>query len=650
MKTRHLGLASSLVHFLLLFYSLIHHLAAFFRMSLRTLNDVFFSVIGRRHPRVMLHRREEGWIPVSSETFFAGVAGVASTLRGWNIDRGDRVAILSENRPEWMIADFACLLLGAVTVPIYATLTAEQTDYILRDSGARVIFLSSETQLQKVLSIRGQTALRKVVVMDSVQLDSVKIGPNKTDPINTAPIKDGASVRDPAETITAFEMSELWRDGQAKLDPQVEVNAHAITPDDLATIIYTSGTTGTPKGVMLTHGNMASNLNCSLAEFSVGADDVSISFLPLSHVTARHVDFALLSRGVTLAYIPFVDQLPRALREVRPTFFVAVPRVYEKIHFQTEQKANSFPNSAFYRWALSEGRDHRSEVLAGQTPTTHAWKLADRLVYSKVRAGLGGRISIFVSGGAPLGRELAEWYAAIGIRIHEGYGLTETSPVIAVNTPRAHKIGTVGKPLPNVEVRIAEDGEVLVRGPSVFRQYWNKPTETQEAFVDGWFKTGDIGNLDADGFLSITDRKKDLIKTSGGKFIAPQPIENALKHNALIAEAVVLGEKRKFPSLLIAPNFPFLEAWARSRRLAFNSRAELVASVEVRSLYEGIVEELNLSLARFERLKKVLLVADEFSPGDGTLTPSMKLRRRVVAERYQRQIDEMYAEGAGPDT
>jgi long-chain acyl-CoA synthetase len=603
----------------------------------------------------MLHRREEGWVPVSSETFFAGVAGVAGTLRGWDIGRGDRVAILSENRPEWMIADFASLLLGAVTVPIYATLTAEQTAYILLDSGARVIFLSSETQLQKVLSIRGQTALQKVVVMDSVKLDSVKIGPTQIDPIQigpikTDPIKDGTSARDPAETITAVEMRELWRDGQAKLDPPLEANAHAITPDDLATIIYTSGTTGTPKGVMLTHGNMASNLNCSLAEFPVGADDVSISFLPLSHVTARHVDFALLYRGVTLAYIPLVDQLPRALREVRPTFFVAVPRVYEKIHFQTEQKANSFPNSAFYRWALSEGRDHRSEVLAGQTPTTHAWKLADRLLYSKVRAGLGGRISIFVSGGAPLGRELAEWYAAIGIRIHEGYGLTETSPVIAVNTPRAHKIGTVGKPLPNVEVRIAEDGEVLVRGPSVFQQYWNKPAETQEAFMDGWFKTGDIGNLDADGFLSITDRKKDLIKTSGGKFIAPQPIENTLKHNALIAEAVVLGEKRKFPSVLIAPNFPFLEDWARSRRLAFNSRAELVASAEVRSLYEGIVEELNLNLARFERLKKVLLVADEFSPGDGTLTPSMKLRRRVVAERYQRQIDEMYAEAAGPVT
>ena len=605
-------------------------------MSLRTLNDVFFAVVGRRHPKVMLERRDDDvWVPVSSDAFSAGVAGVARALRGWGIGQRDRVAILSENRPEWMIADFASLLLGAVTVPIYATLTAEQTAYILRDSGARIIFLSSEMQLQKVFSIRERTALEKIVVMDSAKTDPVEI-----DAIETHAV----------ETTGAVHMQELWSDSQANLDSQMEANARAITPDDLATIIYTSGTTGTPKGVMLSHCNMASNLSCSLTEFPVSPGDISISFLPLSHVTARHVDFALLYRGVTLAYIPFVDQLPRALQEVRPTFFVAVPRVYEKIHFQTEQKANAFPNSAFYRWALSEGRDHRSEVLAGQTPTTHAWKLADRLLYSKVRAGLGGRIAIFISGGAPLGRELAEWYAAIGIRIHEGYGLTETSPVIAVNTPREHKIGTVGKPLPNIEVRIADDGEVLVRGPSVFKQYWNKPKETQEAFVDGWFKSGDIGKLDTDGFLSITDRKKDLIKTSGGKFIAPQPIENSLKHNALIAETVVLGEKRKFPAVLIAPNFPVLEDWARGRELAFASRTELVASPEVRELYEGIVKELNLNLARFEKLKRVLLVADEFSAENGTLTASMKLRRRVVEERYRAQIDDMYAqaEAAGP--
>ena len=589
-------------------------------MSLRTLNDVFFAVVERQHARVMLEPQGDDWSAISSDALRRRVAVVAGGLRKWGIGHGDRVAILSENRPEWTIADFASLLLGAVTVPVYATLTADQTAYILRDSGARVIFVSSATQLEKVLSIRDQTALEKLVVMDA------------------------------CENAGAVRMAEMEPDGQAGQDAALETTARAVSADDLATIIYTSGTTGTPKGVMLSHGNMASNLNCSLADFPVQLGDVSISFLPLSHVTARHVDFALLYRGVTLAYLPVVNQLPRALLDVKPTLFVAVPRVYEKIHFQTEQKAQGFPNSTFYNWALSVGKEHRSEVLAGQMPTSRAWRLADRLVFSKVRAGLGGRIAVFISGGAPLGRELAEWYVSIGIRIHEGYGLTETSPVIAVNTPRAHKIGTVGKPLPNLEVRIADDGEVLVRGPSVFKQYWNKPTETQEAFVDGWFKTGDIGNLDAEGFLSITDRKKDLIKTSGGKFIAPQPIENSLKHNALVAEAVVLGEKHKFPAVLISPNFPLLEDWARDHAVTFASRQELVASAAVRDLYEHIVEDLNGNLAKFEKLKRVLLVADEFSAEDGTLTASMKLRRRVVTERYRQQIEEMYeqAEAAGP--
>jgi len=592
-------------------------------MSLRTLSDVFFSVVERRHPRVMLQRREDAWVPLSSDTFCARIGATAGALRGWGIGRGERVAILSENRVEWTIADFASLLLGAVMVPVYSTLTAEQTAYILQDSGARVIFVSTETQLQKVLSIREQTAVEKIVVMDAVASAGV---------------------------VQMQELAPENCQGTVQPDPALAESAGAIGPDDLATIIYTSGTTGTPKGVMLTHGNMASNLSCSLMDFPARADDVSISFLPLSHVTARHVDFAMLYRGTTLAHLASVNQLPRALLEIKPTFFVAVPRVYEKIHFQTEQKALGFPRSELYRWALSVGQENRAEVLAGRTPTSRTWKLADRLLYSKVRAGLGGRVEIFISGGAPLGRELAEWYASIGILIHEGYGLTETSPVIAVNTPQAHKLGTVGKLLPNIEARIAEDGEVLVRGPSVFKQYWNKPKETQEAFVDGWFKTGDIGHIDEDGFLSITDRKKDLIKTSGGKFIAPQPIENSFKHNALVAEAVVLGEKRKFPSVLISPNFPLLEEWARGHELAFASRQELVAHPEVRALYEGIVEEVNRNLARFEKLKRVLLVADEFSAENGTLTASMKLRRRVVEERYLAQIEEMYAqaEAAGP--
>jgi long-chain acyl-CoA synthetase len=395
---------------------------------------------------------------------------------------------------------------------------------------------------------------------------------------------------------------------------------------------------------MLTHRNIAANISAWLPGFDFHSGHISLSFLPLSHVTARNVDLGLLYRGAVLAYVPFIDQLPKALLEVRPTIFVGVPRVYEKIHGQVDQKVKDFPARQIYQWAKSVGRAHRKEITDGGTPNSMGWRLANRLIYSKVRMGMGGRVEMLISGGAPLGRQLAEWYADMGIRIHEGYGLTETSPVIAVNTPAAHKLGTVGKPLPNVEVHIAEDGEILVRGPSVFKGYWNKPQETEKAFSQDWFKTGDIGNIDAEGFLSVTDRKKDLIKTSGGKFIAPQPLENSLKHNALIAEAVVLGDKRKFPAVLIAPYFTLLEDWARANQVEFSSRQELVAQTKVRELYEGIVADLNRDLARFEQLKKVLLIADEFTAENGTLTASMKLRRKVVEERYREQIEAIYDE------
>jgi long-chain acyl-CoA synthetase len=389
---------------------------------------------------------------------------------------------------------------------------------------------------------------------------------------------------------------------------------------------------------------MTSNLICSMGGFNLGEGDVSLSFLPLSHITARHVDLAILFRGASLAYVGFVEQLPQALKEIHPTFLVGVPRVYEKVHASVEEKAKRFAGSWFYPWACHVGEKYLKEVLAGNTPHSFSWKLANKLVYSKIRDGMGGKVKFFVSGGAPLGRDLARWYALMGIRLHEGYGLTETSPVIAVNTPGAHKLGTVGKPLSNVEVRIADDGEILVRGPSVFKGYWNNPVETANAFIDGWFKTGDIGSLDEEGFLSVTDRKKDLIKTSGGKFIAPQPLENSLKHNALITEAVVVGEKRKFPAVLIVPSFRLLEDWAHDHQIPFSGRVELVAHPQVQSLYEGIVEDLNRNLARFERLKKVILLAEEFTVADGTLTASMKLKRRVVEDRYRERIDAMYRE------
>ncbi len=580
-------------------------------MSLHSLNDIFFAIASRDEPRFLLRKMVDGWEPISSKEFAAKVGGVVSGLRSWGISRGDRVAILGENRHEWVVADFACMLLGAVVVPIYTTLTAEQTSELLRDSGARAIFVSSARHLEKVLSIREATMVEKISIMDDL-----------TDP-HAARITD---------------LMEL------PVDAQLEAAGRAITADDLATIIYTSGTTGTPKGVMLTHGNMASNINYFCPDFGFQAGVTCISFLPLSHVTARCVDLGLLSRGVTLAHLPQIDKLPQALLELSPHILLSVPRVYEKVHTQVAVKAAKFPRKQIYEWALRTGRKYRSEILAGKTPTSLAWKLADLLVYSKIRAGLGGRVQTFISGGAPLGRDLAEWYADVGLRICEGYGLTETSPVIAVNTPAAHRIGSVGKPLGNVEVRIADDGEILVRGPSVFQSYWNKAEETRNAFVDDWFKTGDIGRLDEDGFLYVTDRKKDLLKTSGGKFIAPQPIEGSLKHHPWITEAVVVGDKRKFPSVLIFPNFASIETHAQQDGLQFSSREELVRIPDIQARYADIVSALNEGLAQFEKLKKFCLVPDELSPANGTLTASLKLRRRVIEERYRDQIASMYEE------
>jgi len=582
-------------------------------MSIRTLNEVFFAVVDRDNDHVMLAREGETWRPISSAQLRSWVYSAARQLQAWGVGKGDRVVILSENRPEWAVTDYAALLLGAVVVPIYATQTAEQVLYVLQNSEARIAFVSTRQQYEKLASIREQSALEYIIVMD-----------------------------DAPELANAIHMHSFLRDAPQGPDPELDAIATAIEPEDLATLIYTSGTTGTPKGVMLTHGNIASNVSVSLDMFEVGKDDLSISYLPLSHITARHLDYALQYRAITVAYCPNLDDLPRTMREVKPTIIVAVPRVYEKVCNQVQHKMHGV-KGALFKWALSVGAANREAILRGETPNAFSWKLASKLVFSKVREGLGGRARIFVSGGAPLGREIATWYADIGIRIHEGYGLTETSPVIAVNNPIYHRLGAVGKPVSNVEVKIAPDGELLVRGPSVFQGYWRMPEETANAFEDGWFKTGDVASFDEDGFLAITDRKKDLIKTSGGKFIAPQPIENSLKANLLVGEAALLGDKRKFPAVLIVPNFVELEDWARHHGIKFSSRRELVKSVHVQSLYEGIVEELNRNLAQYEKLKKVLVIHEELSIADGTLTPSMKLRRRHLEARYHKEIDALYA-------
>jgi long-chain acyl-CoA synthetase len=583
-------------------------------METRTLVDIFFASVGHDVQRHVMFKRGSDWQIISSRQLYGYVVKLARTLREWGIQKGDRVAILSENRPEWMITDFACVSSGIIDVPIYATLTEEQTLYLLQNSRARVVFVSTVEQLRKVQSIQTKTSVEKIVVMDDV-----------------------------AE-VNVIPMWRLINGASTEADHDFDERAHQIKPEDLATLIYTSGTTGTSKGVMLSHGNLTA---CAImaskqAEWEPG--DVYLSFLPLSHVTARHVDYVCYLDGVTIVYCAVFDQLPQMLQEAKPTIIVAVPRVYEKVRGEAERRAGHGLKRKIFDWAVRVGAKHKSEIARGETPTSLAWKIANRLVFDKIRHGFGGRSRAYFSGGAPLGKDMAEWFCSVGIPIMEGYGLTETSPTLSVNRRGAFKIGSVGKVNDGLQLKIAEDGEILVKGPTVFLGYWEMPEETRNSFIDGWFKTGDIGELDSEGFLSITDRKKDLIKTSGGKFIAPQPIENALKSNVLIAQAAVVGDKRKYASVILSPHFPLLEDWARANGVAFSSRQELVGTAKVRELYKGIVEDLNKKLAQFETIKKIVIVPDEFTVASGEITPTLKLKRRVIETKYKQQIDELYQE------
>lgn len=584
-------------------------------MEAKTLVDVFFASVGHNLERHVAYKSGGEWKSISSRQYYGYTVSVARALQQWGIRRGERVAILSENRPEWMITDFACVTSGIIDVPIYTTLTAEQTLYLLQNSGAQAIFVSTQEQLRKVQSIQKQSKLEKIIVMDDLQ-----------DP-DVVPLRS------------------IFKNASAEIDRTFDENARMIQPDDIATLIYTSGTTGTSKGVMLSHLNLTSNAATSVKNFEWKAGDTYLSFLPLSHVTARHLDYVCFLNGVSIAYCPAFDQLPVMLQEAKPSIIVAVPRVYEKIRQEVEHKAAHGVSRRILNWALKVGERYKEITVRGEEPSSMAWKLANKLAYSKIRHLFGGNSRVYVSGGAPLGHDMAEWFWKVGIPIFEGYGLTETSPVIASNRRGAYKVGTVGKPVDHIQMKLAEDGEILVKGPSIFKGYWNMQEETKAAFTeDGWFRTGDIGQVDNEGFLTITDRKKDLIKTSGGKFIAPQPIENALKNNPLVAQAAVIGEKRKYASVIVSPNFPLLEDWARTNNVAFSNREELVHHPQVRRLYEGIIEELNKNLAHFETIKKVMLVPDEFSIATGEITPTLKLKRRVVENKYKQQIDQLYQE------
>ena len=598
-------------------------------MSTGTLVRLFFDAVERHGtlPAALRHKVDSRWVALRHREVEERVRAVSLALRELGVRPGDRVSILSENRPEWAIADYACLCSRAADVPIYPTLPAKQVEYVLRDSGAAVVFCSTDAQLAKVLEVRAALpALRHVVVFDA------------------------AARREGDGAMNFADLEALGRGAVTKY-PHFRAEALAVEPDQLATLIYTSGTTGDPKGVMLSHNNLWSNVECSLQVISIGTGDECLSMLPLSHVLERMFAYTMFHAGVVINYAESFELVRQNLLEVRPTVVLSVPRFYEKVYGAVLENALSGGGAKrrIFFWTKRAGDDWATYRLAGlRVPLGLAVKhaLADRLVFSKLRARTGGRLKLFVSGGAPLGAEIAKFFFSAGLPVVEGYGLTETSPVLTINPLERIKVGTVGKAIPEVQLKIAPDGEILAKGPGIMQGYYNKPEATREAIdAEGWFHTGDIGELDADGYLKITDRKKDLIVTAGGKNIAPQPIENLVKSSKFVANAVMLGDKRKFPIMLVVPNFENLERWARERRLAFASRAELIALPDARAKVEREVMGELRDLAKFEMPKRVLLLEQDFTIESGELTPTLKVKRRAVEKHYKELVDRTYAEG-----
>jgi len=594
-------------------------------MAIHTICDLFYrSVDTYRKPEHLRFRKDGAWHAVSSEELRSAVEEISMGLRSLGVSRGDKVAILSENRPEWAFADLATLCTGAADATIYPTLTAAPVLYILDDSESKVVFVSNAVQAAKVAEVRARLKHLQHVV--------------RFDP---SPVSG---------TLSLDELRAKGRDALAGDRDAVRRRAGEVTKDDLATLIYTSGTTGDPKGVMLTHGNLLHNVLAAEKVFPmVNHEWTALSFLPLCHSferTAGH-NF-MLHAGVTIAYAESVEKVPENMQEVRPSIMCSVPRLYEKMYARVNEKVASDPplRQKVFRWAIGVGGKVFAHTVARTEPGALLklrFALADKLVFSKIKARTGGRLQIFISGGAPLAREIAEFFGAAGMLVCEGYGLTETSPVITCNYPGRVKPGTVGLPLEHVEVRIAGDGEILTRGPHVMKGYYRKPEATAEAIdKDGWFHTGDIGFVDADGCLVITDRKKDIIVTSGGKNIAPQPIENRLKANKFFAEVVMVGNKRNFPAALVVPAFEALEAWAKQGGMSVVGREELVRRPEVLAHYRRLVDEMTADLAQFEKIKKIALLTKEFTQESGELTPTLKVKRRVVEERYRPMIDAMY--------
>ena len=611
-------------------------------MAHATLCDIFASIEKRSRPDLFYLKRGGAWKPVSAAQFAAQVRGLASYLVTVGAAAGDRVAIFSENRIEWQIAAFAIQISGCVDVPIYATSSKQQIRHILADSGAKAAFVSTPEMLAKLLAA-APPGFEGAIVFDAPA--GAQVQPAAA---ASAPPAQAA----PAPLIIPLAVALAEGEATHRKDPGLlDARMRAVRPADLSSLIYTSGTTGDPKGVMLTHGNFASNIEACLAIVRFDDQDIALSFLPLSHVFERMAEYLYLAAGGGIAYAESMDTIAANLLEVRPTVLCAVPRVLEKLHAKILENVErqSAARRRLFAWAVATGKARLARVLEGRTvPPVLAARaaLADRLVFSKIKARLGGRVRLLVSGGAPLARELAEFFLGTGIVVLEGYGLTESSPVIALNAPGHMRPGTVGQVIPGVEVRIAEDGEILARGPNVMKGYFGNEEATREVIRDGWLATGDIGSLDGDGYLVITDRKKDLIVTSGGKNVAPQPIESALKESRYIANAVLLGDRRNYIGALIVPDFGAIEnhlsagggekvSWAAAP-------PDLLKRPEVLALIQGEVDRVNGRLAAYEQIRRFVLLDRDLSAEAGELTPTLKVRRRVILETRRGAIEALF--------
>ena len=597
-------------------------------MNYGTLPSRFLNAIDNLpNPRAQMVRRDGHWDAISSQEFLRRVAGLSTALVELGVKPGDRVGLFSANRPEWHTADFAITGAGAITVPVYFNESPDRMTYILKHCGAKVVFVVGVPQLRKLLAVRSHLPeLEQIVAADgSAEVPS--------ECLRYETLIAGASGAD----VSSYRM-----------------RASQVLPGQLASLIYTSGTTGEPKGVMLTHTNFCSNVTDVGHDFQLNpAEDVALSFLPLAHVYGRTMDYIYIFQGAALAYVEFIDAVAQALLEVRPTITAAVPRFFEKIYARLVEQGskNTGVKRMLFDWAMrvaemsAQWRASQSHANLG---VTLQQKLADALVYRKIRIGMGGRLRLISSGGAPLSKELAEFFWAVGIPIYQGYGLTETSPIVSSNYPE-NRMGSSGRPIPNVQVRAAEDGEILVKGPCVMQGYYKNPEATREVLgEDGWFRTGDIGYVDKDNYLFITDRKKDLIKTAAGKFVAPQPIENALKTSPYILNAMVVGDKRKFIVALIVPNPATVGAKAADQGIKFASNTEMAAHPWVHALIDSEVKRLTVHLAQYETIKRFALLPEDFTFDNGSLTFTLKLKRRVVEQQCAGVIESLYAGVAEP--